>query len=118
MRGGAAGPARRGVRGRVQPEAPMAINITLTPPDMPADEYLRFIVQAGPDNTVYGDWQTVVPMPGGVSQFRGLKGGPRPVREAWDNAKQYLASTMTMTWVYLDDPDNLLSEEERQQLFA
>ena len=74
-----------------------------TPPNLPDEEYIKVRVLPGPDErSPMGDWEHMTRPSAGHLSFHVIETGPKPLREAWESAKEYAASA-AVTVIYLED---------------
>jgi hypothetical protein len=79
------------------------IQVFKTPPNMPAEEYIKVRVLPGPDErSQMGDWEHMTRSSAGHLRVNVIENGPKPLREAWESAKEYAASA-TVSVIYLED---------------
>jgi len=79
------------------------IQVFKAQPNMPDKEYIKVRVLPGPDDrSPMGDWEHMTRPSAGNLRVKVIENGPKPLREAWDSAKEYAAS-VAITVIYLED---------------
>ena len=79
------------------------LQVFKAPPNLLDEEYIRVRILPGPDErSPMGDWEHMTRRSAGQLRVNAIENGPKPLREAWESAKEY-ATSAAVTVIYLED---------------